>query len=125
MEQIPYMTPEQKEQAETFRNIHEKRAKELTEAKELFEKFHPETRFKIVSEDKLLYKILTGAEAVHYDRSEPYFKNTVNKFNEFTESYDPKYLKIRTKTDFENLNKYQQDFFKENFPGEFKAIDFN
>lgn len=125
MEQIPYTTPEQQEQAESFRNIHEKRAKELTEAQELFEKFHPETRFKIVSEDKLLYRILTGAEGLHYERSEIHFKKPVNKFNEFIESYDPEYLKIKSKTDFENLNKYQQDFFKENFPGEFKAIDFN
>ena len=125
MEQTPYTTPEQQEQAEFFRKRLEKRNNDLTDAKELFEKFHPETRFKIVSEDKLLYKILTGAEAVHYDRSEPYFQKTVNKFNEFIESYDPEYLKIKTKTDFENLNKYQQDFFKENFPGEFKAIDFN
>ncbi|MXS70265.1 hypothetical protein GSF70_03465 [Flavobacteriaceae bacterium W22] len=125
MEQKPYMTPEQQEQAETFRRIAEKRNKDLTDAKDLFVKFHPETRFKIVSEDKLLYKILTGAETVNYERSEPYFKSTVNKFNEFLKNYNPEYLNIRTKTDFENLDKSQQDFFKENFPGEFKAVDFN
>ncbi|SMP08955.1 hypothetical protein [Chryseobacterium profundimaris] len=131
MEQQPYMSPEQKEEAEKHRIKHKNNHDRFFEAKNIFEQLHPETRLKIVKQDKVLYRVLDNSappDIGSLDHNPPLYtrqriETELQKLDEFIFNYDPAYLEIKTKEDFNSLNEESKQDFKEHFPGEFNVIE--